>query len=53
MRMNNYNKLLNNLEVLNLIKIKENIDNYIELINEKKKDIVDSLNLLVFHIRNF
>ena len=41
--MNNYNKLLNNLEVLNLIKIKENIDNYIELINEKKKDIVDSL----------
>ena len=46
--MNNYNKLLNNLEVLNLIKIKENIDNYIELINEKKKDIVDSLYELTF-----
>ena len=41
--MNNYNKLLNNLETLKLEKIKENIDVYIELINSKKKDIVDSL----------
>ena len=41
--MNNYNKLLNNLEILKLDKIRENIDNYIELINTKKKDIVDSL----------
>ena len=41
--MNNYNKLLNNLETLKLDKIRENIDNYIELINTKKKDIVESL----------
>ena len=41
--MNNYNKLLNNLEILKLEKIKENLDTYIDLINTKKKDIVDSL----------
>ena len=41
--MNNYNKLLNNLETLKLEKIKENLDTYIDLINTKKKDIVDSL----------
>lgn len=41
--MNNYNKLLNNLETLKLLKIKANIDSYIDLINNKKKDIVDSL----------
>ena len=41
--MNNYNKLLNNLETLKLLKIKDNIDSYIDLINNKKKDIVDSL----------
>ena len=41
--MNNYNKLLNNLEILKLNKIKDQIDNYIELINTKKKNIVDSL----------
>ena len=41
--MNNYNKLLNNLETLKLEKIKENLDTYIDLINAKKKDIVDSL----------
>lgn len=41
--MNNYVKLLNNLEKLKLIKVKENLDNYIELINNKKKDIVESL----------
>ena len=41
--MNNYNKLLNNLETLKLIKIKDNLDNYLDLINTKKKDIVDSL----------
>lgn len=41
--MNNYNKLLNNLEILKLNKIKDQIDNYIELINAKKKNIVDSL----------
>ena len=41
--MNNYNKLLNNLEILKLSKIKENLDIYIDLINTKKKDIVDSL----------
>lgn len=41
--MNNYNRLLNNLETLKLLKIKDNIDSYIDLINNKKKDIVDSL----------
>ena len=41
--MNNYNKLLNNLEILKLNKIKDQLDNYIELINAKKKNIVDSL----------
>ena len=32
--MNNYNKLLNNLEKLQLTKIKENIDSYLDLIND-------------------
>lgn len=41
--MNNYSRLLNNLETLKLLKIKDNIDSYIDLINNKKKDIVDSL----------
>ena len=41
--MSNYTKLLNNLEKLKLIKLKENLDNYIELINQNKKDIVESL----------
>lgn len=41
--MNNYNKLLNNLELLNLAKIRENIDNYIDLITSKKLDLVDGL----------
>lgn len=40
--MSNYNKLLNNLDDLKLFKMKENIDTYINLINEKQKDIVDS-----------
>lgn len=41
--MNNYTKLLNNLEILELDKIKENLSQYIDLINEKKKDITDAL----------
>lgn len=41
--MNNYNKLLNNLETLKLLKMKDNIDSYIDLINNKKKDIIESL----------
>ena len=41
--MSNYNKLLNNLEILKLIKIRENLDNYVDLINDKKKDFVESL----------
>lgn len=40
--MNNYNKLLNNLETLKLLKIKEKLDEYIDLINSKQK------NMLVF-----
>ena len=31
--MINYNKLINNLEVLQLEKIKQNLDQYIDLIN--------------------
>lgn len=41
--MSNYNKLLNNLDTLKLTKIKDNIDEYIDMINNKKKDIVDAL----------
>ena len=40
--MSNYVKLTNNLELLKLEKIKENIDQYIDLINNKKKDVVDA-----------
>ena len=41
--MNNYNKLLNNLERLKLNKFKENLDQYIDMINKKEKGLVDSL----------
>lgn len=41
--MNNYVKLLNNLEKLKLTKTKENLDNYIDLINNNKKTLVDAL----------
>lgn len=41
--MNNYNRLLNNLETLKLLKIKDNLDNYIDLINNKKKNFIDTL----------
>lgn len=47
--MNNYNKLLNNLETLKLYKFRDNIDSYIDLINNKKKDIVESL----YELTNF
>ena len=47
--MNNYNKLLNNLETLKLNKIRENIDEYIDLINNKKKSFIDSL----YELTNF
>ena len=35
--MSNYTKLLNNLDTLKLFKIKDNIDTYINLINDKEK----------------
>jgi len=41
--LSNYIKLLNNLENLELLNIKANIDNYIKLINENDKSIVDAL----------
>jgi DNA replication protein DnaC len=41
--MNNYNKLLNNLETLKLNKIRDKIDEYIDLINTKQKDVVQAL----------
>ena len=40
--MSNYVKLTNNLEILKLEKIRQNIDQYIDLINNKKKDVVDA-----------
>ena len=39
----NYIKLLNNLENLKLEQIKDNLDKYLDLINENKKDIIDTL----------
>lgn len=47
--MSNYNKLINNLENLKLLKIKDNLDLYIDLINKKEKDIVDGL----YELTNF
>ena len=41
--MSNYIKLINNLEVLQLEKIKQNLDQYVDLTNNKKKDVVESL----------
>ena len=41
--MSNYNKLINNLEELKLLQIRDNLDKYIELINNKDKTIVDAL----------
>ncbi len=41
--MSNYTKLINNLETLKLERIKDNVDKYIELINKKEKDVVESL----------
>lgn len=38
----NYNKLINNLEILKLDKIREYLDSYISLVNEGQKDIVDA-----------
>lgn len=41
--MNSYNKLLNNLEILKLNRIRENLDKYIDLINNKEKDVIEVL----------
>ena len=41
--MNNYNKLLNNLEILKLLRMRDSIDDYIDLVNNKKKDITEAL----------
>ena len=41
--MNNYTKLLNNLSTLKLLKMREELDEYIDLINNNKKDVVDAL----------
>ena len=42
LELNNYNALINNLETLELIRIRENIDNYITLISEGKKTVTDA-----------
>ena len=41
--MSNYVKLMNNLEELSLNSIKMHLDSYIELVNNKEKNIVDAL----------
>lgn len=41
--MSNYVKLLNNLDRLKLTKFKENLDIYINMINDKEKNITDCL----------
>lgn len=41
--MNNYNKLINNLETLKLFKFKGKLDDYIDLINNKQKTIIDAI----------
>ena len=43
LELNNYNALINNLETLELIRIRENIDNYITLISEGTKTVTDAL----------
>ena len=41
--MNNYNKLMNNLEGLKLPKIRDNLDSYIDMITNDKMTVVDAL----------
>ena len=41
--MNNYKKLINNLETLKLFKFKDKLDDYIDLINNKQKTIIDAI----------
>ncbi len=41
--MNNYNKLINNLETLGLIKTSQLLDKYIDSINDGSKTIIDAL----------
>lgn len=43
MKMNNYNALINNLEDLELIRMRENIDKYIDMVTEGSKTLVDAL----------
>ena len=45
--MKNYNKLINGLEDLGLLKIRDNLDTYLNLINNNEKSIVDALYELV------
>ena len=39
----NYNKLKNNLSILNLTQMNFHFDEYLELINSGKKDLVEAL----------
>lgn len=41
--MNNYNALINNLDTLELVRIRENIDKYIDMITDGNKTPVDAL----------
>ena len=41
--MNNYNAMVNNLETLELTRIRGNIDRYIDMVTEGSKTLVDAL----------
>jgi len=41
--MNNYNAMVNNLETLELTRVRENIDRYIDMVTEGSKTLVDAL----------
>lgn len=41
--VNNYNALINNLESLELMRIRDNVDKYINMINDGSKTLVDAL----------
>lgn len=41
--MNTYNNLINNLEKLELLRFKENIDTYLDMIADGEKTALDAL----------
>lgn len=43
MEMTNYNKLINNLEELKLLSIKDNLSSYTDMVTSKEKSFIDAL----------